>query len=132
MSNAPSRPPTSMVPAPQPQTRPNPNPFQLLFHVGKTTRLAGALLADPRVTIYRKILFVGSLMILVLALLAPETIGELVSAILPLVPFAEIPADAALDWVAVAVAAYNLLRVFPDEVVAEHYQRLFHSSNGTH
>jgi hypothetical protein len=132
MSNVPSRPPTSMIPAPQPQTQANPNPFQLLFHVGKTTRLAGALLADPRVSIFRKILFVGSLIILILALLAPETIGELVSSLLPLIPFAELPADAALDWVAIAVAAYNLLRVFPDEVVVEHYNRLFHSSNGTH
>ena len=125
MSNQPRTSSTAMVPAAQPQTRPN--PFQLLFHVGKTARLAGALLVDRRVTIYRKLLFIGSLLILGLALLAPDTIGLLLSDfVLPLVgPIIDIPADVALDWVAIAVAAYNLLRVFPEEIVTEHYNRLF-------
>jgi hypothetical protein len=104
-----------------------PNPFQLLFHIGKTVRLSGALLADGHISIFRKILFVGSLFVLVLALLAPETVGAAVTSILPLLGIAELPADAALDWVVVAVAAYNLLRVFPDEVVADHYARIFHA-----
>jgi hypothetical protein len=118
-----------MVPAPPPQAQvqARPNPFQLLFHVGKTARLAGALLADPRITIFRKLLFIGSLLVLALALIAPDTIGALVSEfIIPVVgPVIDIPADAALDWVAIAVAAYNLLRVFPEEVVSMHYQRIF-------
>jgi hypothetical protein len=125
MTNMPQRTSNPMVPAPTTAARPN--PFQLLFHVGKTTRLAGALLTDRHITIYRKFLFLGSILILLLALLAPETIGEAVSTFLPLLGVAEIPADAALDWIAVTVAAYNLLRVFPEEVVAFHYNRLFHA-----
>ena len=126
MSNPPRTSSTAMVPATTPQSRPN--PFQLLFHVGKTIRLAGALLVDGRITIYRKLLFLGSLVILALALIAPDTIGVLLSEfILPFVgPAIDIPADIALDWVAIAVAAYNLLRVFPEEIVTQHYNRLFH------
>ena len=124
MSNPPRTSTTAVVPT-TPQSRPN--PFQLLFHVGKTVRLAGALLADSRITIYRKLLFLGSLIILALALVAPDTIGVLLSEfILPFVgPVIDIPADVALDWVAIAVAAYNLLRVFPEEIVTIHYNRLF-------
>ncbi len=124
MTHMPQNTSSPMVPASTAVTRPN--PFQLLFHLGKTTRLAGALLADRHITIVRKVLFLGSIFILILALLAPETIGEAVSTFLPLLGVAEIPADAALDWIAVTVAAYNLLRVFPEEVVAYHYKRLFH------
>jgi hypothetical protein len=127
MTNVPPR-PSSMVPLQQPQavapTRPN--PFQMLFHVGRTVRLAGALMADPRITIYRKLLFLGSIVLLILALLAPETIGGAVSTFLPPLLGVEVPADATLDWIAVGLAAFNLLRVFPQEVVTYHYNRLFH------
>jgi sterol desaturase/sphingolipid hydroxylase (fatty acid hydroxylase superfamily) len=128
MANYPPRQQAAMMPMPpQPVAPTRPNPFQMVFHVGRTARLAGALLTDPRVTIYRKLLFVGSIILLILALLAPETIGGAVSSFLPPLLGIEVPVDATLDWVAVGLAAFNLLRVFPQEVVTYHYNRLFHA-----
>jgi hypothetical protein len=103
-----------------------PNPVQMLFHVGKTSRLAGALLRDRRISIFRKIFFIASLALLVLLLILGDAATELVSNILPFVgPVLDIPADATLDWVTLAIVSYNLLRVFPPELVSEHYARLF-------
>ncbi len=109
-----------------PPSQARPNPFAMFFHIGKTARLAGAILRDPRVSIFRKLFFLVSIAVLLLALAAPETIGAVVSNVIPLVgPAIDIPADVTLDWVAVAVAAFNLMRIFPDEIVSEHYDRLF-------
>lgn len=108
-------------------TTARPNPFQFIFNIGKTLRLAGALLGDPRVSIFRKFFFVGSLGALILLLLLPADItAEFVSNVLPVVgPALGLPADAAFDWVALAFVAFNLMRVFPPEIVSEHYTRLF-------
>jgi hypothetical protein len=124
MSNSTPKPSTAMVPS-RTQMPTRPNPVQLLFHVGKTSRLAGSILADPRVTIFRKILFIGSILLLLLALLAPETLGDVFSTTLFPILGIELPSEAALDWIAVVIAAFNMLKVFPEEVVADHYRRLF-------
>ena len=62
-----------------------------------------------------------------------EGVTELVTNLLPVVGrfigLGELPADAALDWVLVVVAGFNLLRLFPKEIVGEHYDRLFRSRN---
>ncbi len=109
-----------------------PNPLQLLLHVGKTTRLAEALLNDPRVSILRKLMFISAICLMIITLLAGDAASELVSNILPLIgPVLGIPADASLDWVAVAVAAYNLLRIFPPQIVGEHYDQLFRRAHTT-
>ncbi len=128
MNNYPPHQSAAMIPAqPQPVAPTRPNPFQMLFHVGRTARLAGALMTDPRVTIFRKLLFVGSIVLLLVALIFPETIGGSLSVFLPPLLGVEVPVDATLDWVAVGLAAFNLLRVFPQEVVTYHYNRLFHA-----
>jgi hypothetical protein len=36
-----------------------------------------------------------------------------------------VPLDAGFDWVAFALAVVSLLRFFPAELVAEHYQQIF-------
>ncbi len=100
--------------------------MQLLFHVGRTTRLAGSLLADRRISIFRKLFFLAAILGLILALLLPESLGEIVANIIPFVgPVLGLPGDVALDWVAATVIGYNLLRIFPASVVGEHYDRLF-------
>ena len=121
MSNPPpSQPPT--VPAPYVR----PSPMQLLFHIGKTSRLAGSLLADRRISIFRKLFFLAAIGALVLALLLPESLGAILENIIPFVgPVLGLPSDVALDWVAATVIGYNLLRIFPASVVGEHYDRLF-------
>jgi hypothetical protein len=124
MSNSTQKPSTAMVPS-HTQMPTRPNPVQLLFHVGKTSRLAGSILADPRVTVYRKVLFIGSIFLLLVALIAPETIGDAASSFIFPILGIELPSEAALDWIAVVIAAFNMLKVFPEQVVADHYQRLF-------
>lgn len=110
-----------------------PNPLSMLFHMFRTFSLAGSLLADPRIHPSRKSVFVGILGILVAAVLGVEGVTEVVTNLLPVVGqfigLGELPADAALDWVLVVVAAFNLLRLFPKEIVGEHYDRLFRSRN---
>lgn len=115
------------LPMPTPSPRTRPNPLQMFFHIGKTARLAGALLGDPRITIFRKIVFLGSILLLLLALVGGDTVSSAISEfIFPLIgPFVDLPAEIGFDWIAVAVAAYNLLGIFPAELVAEHYDRLF-------
>src|SRR5271165_4391531 len=95
-----SNPPPSQTPiVPAPYVRPS--PMQLLFHVGRTTRLAGSLLADRRISIFRKLFFLAAILGLILALLLPESLGEIVANIIPFVgPVLGLPGDVALDWVA--------------------------------
>ena len=101
----------------------------LLFHLGKTTSLVGAIMKDARVHWLPKFFFFGALGALLLALLFPETAGEILGLGIPGIGWAfdalGIPVDATIDWAVLGVAAFNLLKLFPKEVVGEHYDRLF-------
>lgn len=101
----------------------------LLFHMGKTATLIAAIMRDARVHWLPKFFFVGALGALLLALLFPESIVDISGAFAPVVGWAfdavGIPAEATLDWAVVAVAAFNLLKLFPTDIVGEHYDRLF-------
>lgn len=114
-----------MSATPPPTARPN--PLQMIFHIGRTTRLTGALLRDPRISIFRKLFFLLCIAALVVVVILPADVTQaLLESVLPFVgPLLGIPADIAVDWVAAAVAGYNLLRIFPPEIVGEHYDRLF-------
>ena len=92
-----------------------PGPLEMLTHIGRSFRLTGALMRDPRVSIFRKILFVLPLIVLIGALLLPETlIAETVANIIPFFgPVLALPPDAALDWVTAGLVALGLFRVFP-------------------
>lgn len=107
----------------------SPNPVSMVLHLFKTLALAGALLADPRVHPVRKAFFVGILGALVAAVLGVEGVTELVTNLFPVVGqffgLGEIGADVVIDWAVVGVAAFNLLRLFPAEIVGEHYDRIF-------
>ena len=104
-----------------------PRRLDIFFHLGKTLKLIGALLADRRIALWRKALFFGSIGGLLVILLFPDAINEVVlSTILPLAgTVLGIPLDAGFDWVAFSMVVVTLLRFFPAELVAEHYQRLF-------
>lgn len=107
-----------------------PNQLSLLLHIGKTAGLVQAVLRDARVHWLPKMVFVGCLGALVLAVLFPElTADTAVFFGLPGVGAAMdvlgIPAEGVLDWTVVAVAAFNLLKLFPTEIVGEHYDTLF-------
>jgi hypothetical protein len=106
----------------------------MLFHVFKSMSLAVSLLVDPRVHPARKAVFIMVLGALIAAAVGVEGIGEAVTQLLNVVPglgvfvgAGEIPVDVTVDWVLVAAALFNLMRLFPREIVGEHYDRLFRS-----
>ena len=107
--------------------RSRPKRLDVFFHIGKTVRLIGSLLTDPRIPVWRKALFFASIGGLLLILLFPDILGEFVmSTVLPLVgTVLGIPIDAGFDWIAFALAIVTLLRFFPAELVAEHYRQVF-------
>jgi hypothetical protein len=118
-------------PVPGAATRARFNAFSLLVHIRKTAMLIAAVLGDVRVHPLRKLAFVGSVGILLGALLVPEFFAGIASVLVPVLGWFGIPievgGDVSLDWIVFAVAAYNLLRLFPAEIVGEHYDRLFRS-----
>jgi len=101
----------------------------LLFHLGKTAALIGAVMKDVRVHWLPKLFFFAALGALLLALLFPESILDISGVFAPVVGWAfdaiGIPVEATLDWAVLGVAAFNLLKLFPRDVVGEHYDRLF-------
>lgn len=104
-------------------------PASLLFHLGKTAALVNAIMQDARVHWLPKLFFFGALGALLLALLFPESIVDVSGLFAPVVGWAfdavGIPAEATLDWAVLGVAAFNLLKLFPRDIVGEHYDRLF-------
>ncbi len=102
-----------------------PGRFALFFHAIKTLKLIGALLKDSRVPLVRKILFFGSFLLILMLLLFPDT--ELVlGLILPVIgTILGVPLDVGFDWVVLSLVLVSLLRVFPAELVSEHYRRIF-------
>jgi hypothetical protein len=104
-----------------------PSRWKIFLHAGKTFKLIGGLMTDRRVSLWRKVLFVGSIGGLLLLLFFPDLFGEaFLSAVFPLIgTVAGVPIDAGFDWMAFAMVAINLFKFFPTELVAEYYQNIF-------
>lgn len=104
-----------------------PKRLDIFFHSFKTARLIGSLFKDQRISVFRKAFFVLTIVVLLAILIFPDALGELgLSAVLPLVGTAlGIPIDAGFDWAVFALVVVNLLRVFPANLVAEHYSDIF-------
>jgi hypothetical protein len=104
-----------------------PKRTDLFFHLFKSSKLMGALIKDRRVSVLRKVAYLGIVGFLLAALLFPELFGDVLTALTPLLPLdiLGIPTEGVFDWAAFAVATFELLRLFPKEVVGEHYDRLF-------
>lgn len=98
--------------------------MQSIVHLPRTLKIAGNVMKDARVNIVPKIMFVGGIVALLVALLTPEAFAELV-AFVPglgdLLAVIGIPIDGAIDWIALGLAAFNLMKLFPQDVVNEHY-----------
>lgn len=107
-----------------------PHPWEMVQHPIKTVRFVNALRRDRRISWVRKLLYIGPFLLLLMALLLPEgLIAAGVALLLPLIgPLVNVPADAALDWFALGLAAYGLLGILPKRIVAEQHARLFHAS----
>jgi len=104
-----------------------PKRTDLIFHLFKTSKLVAAVLDDRRVGIVRKAAYLGSVGLLLAILLFPEALAEVATLFTVVFPFLEIPVDASIDWVSFAAATFSLLKLFPKEIVGEHYDRLFRS-----
>ncbi len=109
------------------QAKTQPKRFVLFFHIIKTFKLLGALLTDRRVSVFRKLAFLGSIAFLLAILFFPDLLNEaFLSTVLPVVgTVIGVPVDAGVDWTAFALLMVNFMRFFPDDIVAEHYQRIF-------
>ena len=105
-----------------------PHLWELAIHPVKGVRFVSSLTTDRRISILRKLLYVGGLALLIVALLVPEGIlAALVAALLPFIgPIINLPADGIVDWAVVGLAAYGLLTLFPKAIVSEHHARVFH------
>ncbi len=110
------------TPAP-PVKSASPHPWELVLHPLKTLRFVNDLRTDSRISWLRKLLYVGPLVLLLGALLLPESIlAAAVAVALPVVgPLANVPADAAIDWAFLGIAAYALLGILPHTIVADHH-----------
>ncbi len=104
-----------------------PKRLQMLLHVGKSFNLVGALISDPRIALWRKALFFGSIVALLIVLFFPDILGEFVlSTVLPMVgTVLGVPLDAGFDWLAFILVVSSLLRLFPADLIAEHYRSIF-------
>jgi hypothetical protein len=109
------------------QAHKQPKKTDLVFHSFKTVKLVGAVLRDKRVALVRKIAYLGLIAGLLVLVLFPEALGDLVTAVTPFFPLIgiEIPAEGTIDWLVFALATFSLLKIFPKEIVGEHYDRLF-------
>lgn len=109
------------------QAHKQPKKTDMVFHSVKTVKLVGAVLSDKRVAVIRKVAYVGLLGGLLALVLFPEALGDLFTAVTPFLPLIgiEIPAEGTIDWLVFALGTFSLLKIFPREVVGEHYERLF-------
>jgi hypothetical protein len=107
-----------------------PHPWEMVLHPITTLRFMNALRRDPRISHVRKLLYIGPILVLLVAFLLPESVVAAgVALLLPLVgPLVNLPVDAALDWFAIGLAAYAFLGVLPRRIVREHHARLFHAT----
>jgi hypothetical protein len=110
-----------------------PNPLAMVFHLFKTLSLGGSLLGDRRIHPVRKVAFVAVLGVVIAAALGLDLAVEVITQGLNIIPglgvllgISEFPVNAVVDWVLVAVVAFNLLKLFPAQIVGEHYDRIFH------
>ena len=106
----------------------HPKRFDIFLHFPKTLRLIGSLIADRRIPLMQKVVFFGSILLLLVILVFPDLLSEgILSTVLPIVgTVLGVPVDASVDWLAFAMLLVNFMRVFPADIVSEHYQEIFH------
>jgi hypothetical protein len=105
-----------------------PHPWEMALHPIKMVRFVLSLWRDRRISWVRKLLYLAPLLVLLVAVLLPEGIvATVLAGLVPVVgPLVNVPADAAIDWVVLGLAAYALLGIFPKPIVRELHTRLFH------
>lgn len=96
---------------------------EIFFHPVRSVCFVKALLKDPRIHASRKVAFIGLIVLMLAMLFFPDVIEEsILSAILPVLgSILGVPLDLSLNWTSFALLSVTLLRVFPSEIVNEHY-----------
>nr|BBH89982.1 hypothetical protein KTC_47330 [Thermosporothrix sp. COM3] len=109
---------------------PYPKRIEIFLHLIKTGKLLKRLFTDSRIHPGRKISFLVSVVGLAVILLALP-LGEFaLGTLLPIIGIVlGVPLDTGVDWLTFAMLVVSLLRIFPQEIVSEHYQDLFHHSS---
>ena len=103
------------------------NAFHALAHLPRTMKVATATIRDSRVSIVPKILFIGSIIFVLAALLTPEALAEFVAVIPGLgdvLALAGLPVDGVIDWLALGITALNMMKFFPQDIVNEHFDEV--------
>ena len=103
------------------------NAFQALAHLPRTLKVAGKVLTDSRVQLLPKALFIGSVAFVLAALLTPEALAEFI-AVVPglgdILALGFLPVDGVVDWMALGILALNLMKMFPQNIVNEHFDEV--------
>ena len=117
---------TTTVPPPVKSSRPH--PWEMVIHPFKTVGFINDLAKDRRISWIRKALYVVPIILLIGALLLPESIlAAAVEVAVPVIgPLADLPADAVVDWAFIGLAAYALLGILPQAIVSQHHAERFH------
>lgn len=103
------------------------NAYQALAHLPRTLKVAGAVMSDARVQFLPKALFIGSVAIILAALLTPEALAEFIALVPGLgdvLALGFLPVDGAIDWMTVGLLAMNLMKMFPQDIVNEHFENI--------
>lgn len=110
------------------------NAYQAIAHLPRTLKVAGAVMKDARVSILPKVMFVGSIVFILAALLTPEALAEFV-AVVPgigdVLALLGLPVDATVDWLALGLTALNMMKLFPQDIVNEHFDAAVAKSKPT-
>lgn len=110
------------------------NAFQALAHLPRTLKVAGAVMGDSRVQFLPKAMFIGSIVFVLAALLTPEALAEFIAVVPGLgdvLALGFLPVDGAIDWMALGLLAMNLMKMFPQEIVNEHFDTIVAKSKPT-
>jgi hypothetical protein len=105
----------------------------VLLHPVRSVSFISALMRDPRVELPRKVIFSLLVSTMLVLLLFPDVLEEgILTSIFPVLgTILGIPLGAGLDWAAFAMLSVYLLRLFPADIVNEHYLlHIFNKSIG--
>ena len=104
-----------------------PGRIESLFRVGGTVKLVNSLMRDQRIAPARKVLFGLSLAAVIGAMLFPELIADgFMASILPFISgIIGVPIEAGFDWLTFIMLLPILLRIFPSDIMEEHYLLVF-------
>ncbi len=104
-----------------------PGRIEAFLRIGGTVKLVNSLMRDRRVPAVRKVCFGAALCSLLAAMIFPELIADgFLSTILPFISsIIGIPIEAGVDWFTFILVLPVLLRIFPAELMQEHYFRVF-------